>query len=76
LTEEKKFVVVNDIPQQDIKRITLTYPVLLNAEKIIVLAKGADKKKIIEEMYSDNSPNYPMLRIVQNRADIKWLLGN
>jgi len=76
LTEEKKLVVVNDIPRQDIKRMTLTYPVLLNAEKIIVLAKGADKKKIIEELYSDNSPDYPMLKIVQNRADVKWLLGN
>ena len=40
LKEEKKWVTLNEVPQLNTQRITLTYPVLLNSKEIFVLIKG------------------------------------
>ena len=37
LKEEKKWVTLNEVPQLNTQRITLTYPVLLNSKEIFVL---------------------------------------
>ena len=44
LNESKKVVIKNSVPQLNTERITLTFPVILNASKIIILAKGAAKE--------------------------------
>jgi 6-phosphogluconolactonase len=75
LNEFEKSVVVNEIPQLNTQRITLTYPVLLNARDIIVMAKGPQKQQVIEELYADNAPPYPMLKIVEEYSRLKWIIG-
>lgn len=74
LLEEKELVALNKIPQLNTERITLTYPVILNANEIIVMVKGENKEKIISELYSSSSKKYPMLKIVEEHSNLKWLI--
>ena len=75
LSEETEIVVINDIPQINTQRITLTYPVLLSADEIVVLVKGQNKKTIVTEIFTKNPPNYPISHIVKNHSNINWILG-
>jgi 6-phosphogluconolactonase len=74
LKESKELVIFNKIPQLQSERITLTYPVLLNAKEIIVIVKGDSKKKIIKELYSNLSTDYPMQKIVDEFENLHWLI--
>ncbi|WP_310557790.1 6-phosphogluconolactonase [Flavobacterium sp.] len=73
LLEQKEFVVLNKVPQLSTERITLTYPVILNSKEIIVLVKGERKKEIIEELYTSESHNFPISKIIQTHENLKWL---
>jgi len=75
LLEENEFVVINKVPQLNTKRITLTYPLILNSNEIVVIVKGENKEKIINELYSENSCNYPIARIVKEHSNLKWVIG-
>ena len=75
LNESKKAVIVNDVPQLNTNRVTLTYPVILNAMKIVILAKGAAKNKILEEIKMGNGNHYPISRIINSNVDITCILG-
>ena len=75
LLEENEIVIINKIPQLNTERITITYPVILNANEIIVIVKGNSKEKIIDELYSGNSKYYPMLKVVKSHPNLKWLIG-
>lgn len=75
LLEENEIVVINQVPQLNTERMTLTYPIILNSNEIVVIVKGVSKEKIIEELYSINSYNYPISRIVNEHSNLKWLIG-
>jgi 6-phosphogluconolactonase len=75
LNESKKGVVKNSVPQLNTDRITLTYPVLLNASKIIILAKGVIKSQILKEIKIGNGDHYPITRIINSNVDITCILG-
>ena len=75
LSESKKVVIKNSIPQLDTERITLTYPVILNALKIIILAKGAAKSKILKEIKIGKGDHYPITRIINSQVDTTCILG-
>jgi 6-phosphogluconolactonase len=75
LLETKEVVVLNEVPQLKTKRITLTYPVLINSKQIIVIVKGESKEEIIKELYSGASPDYPILKLINSHSNLKWLIG-
>ena len=75
LNESKKVVIKNSVPQLDTDRITLTYPVLLNASKIIILAKGATKNQILKEIKIGKGDNYPITKIINSNVDTTCILG-
>ena len=75
LNESKKVVIKNSVPQLDTERITLTYPVILNASKIIILAKGAAKDEILKEIKMGKGDHYPITRIINSNIDITCILG-
>lgn len=75
LMEEDEIVVINHVKQLNTKRMTFTYPIILNAYEIVVIVKGVSKEKIIEELYSINSCNYPISRIVNEHSNLKWIIG-
>jgi 6-phosphogluconolactonase len=75
LFEINEFVVINEVPQFQTVRITLTYPVLLNAKEVIVIVKGENKKNIITELYSKKPSNYPISMLANSHSNLKWLIG-
>jgi 6-phosphogluconolactonase len=75
LSESKKAVIKNSVPQLNTERITLTYPVILNASKIIILAKGAAKDEILKEIKMGKGGHYPIARIINSNVDTTCILG-
>ncbi|MBT8307101.1 MAG: 6-phosphogluconolactonase [Maribacter sp.] len=76
LKENNKIVVENNVPQLGTSRITLTYPAIISAEKIIVLIKGETKKKVYNEIHTKAETKYPMHKIVLEREDVIWIVGD
>ncbi len=74
LSEHKKWIVKNEVPQLNTFRITFTYPTILSAKEIIVLIKGHTKKQIYNELVSGGKTTYPMQKVVNERKDLKWIL--
>lgn len=72
LEERNAWVVLNEVPQMESLRMTITYPVILNAQNVWVLCKGEDKNEIINHLYSKEPRNYPMLKIVKERDNLNW----
>jgi len=68
------WVVLNEVPKLETLRITITFPVILNAKNVWVLSKGEDKNKIIDNLYSKEPRNYPMLKIVEEFDNLKWYI--
>lgn len=75
LNESRKVVIKNSVPQLNTNRITLTYPVILNASKIIILAKGAAKDEILKEIKLGKGDHYPIARIINSKVDTTCILG-
>ena len=75
LYESEKVVIKNNVPQLNTERITLTYPVILNSSKIIILAKGAAKDEILKEIKVGNGDHYPIARIINSNVDTTCILG-
>jgi 6-phosphogluconolactonase len=59
LDERLRFVVANDVPQLSTTRITLTYPVLNNARRVLFLAAGADKAQAAHDALVDGVRDRP-----------------
>lgn len=75
LNETTEFIVKNHVPQLKKDRLTLTYPVLLNASEVAILIKGDDKKCIFDELYSSKKTTYPISKISQSNIQLTWLIG-
>ncbi|MFC5047737.1 6-phosphogluconolactonase [Aquimarina hainanensis] len=74
LSEQKRIVVRNNVPQLNMDRITLTYPVLLNAKETMIMIKGKKKRQVFEQMYKNGKTNFPMQRIVDQKRNISWII--
>ena len=75
LNESKKLVIKNNVPQLKTERITLTYPVILNASKIVILAKGESKGKILKEIKMGKGNHYPITHVINSKVDTTFILG-
>jgi 6-phosphogluconolactonase len=79
LNEKKKFTAVTIPPENGIKRVTLTLPVINNAGKIIFLVTGAKKRNIVRTLCNyENRCNikYPA-SLVKNRGNmVEWYVDN
>ena len=56
LSNTEDYVVLNNVPQLKTNRITMTYPLLQNANKIILLAKGKEKKAVLNNLDVNKHP--------------------
>lgn len=61
LNNNQDLVVLNNVPQLDTDRITMTYPLILNAKKIVLIANGEAKKKVLDDIFKNN---YPISKII------------
>jgi 6-phosphogluconolactonase len=56
LNEKEALIVLNDIPQLNTQRITMTYPLLMNSKKIVMIIKGKEKKKVLIDSLTNKLP--------------------
>jgi 6-phosphogluconolactonase len=56
LNEKEALIVLNDIPQLNTQRITMTYPLLMNSKKIVMIIKGKGKKKVLIDSLTNKLP--------------------
>lgn len=72
LTEEKAWVAAVYVDKLASWRLTLTYPVLENARRLVFLVSGTDKAAIIGQLFQ-SAADLPAARL-QHRANTLWLL--
>lgn len=75
LNESNKIVIKNTVPQLETERITLTYPVILNASKIMIFAKGEPKYKVLKKINERKGDMYPIAKILKSKVDKTLILG-
>ena len=56
LEEEKASVALNQVPQLHTERITITYPVILNASSLVLLIRGEGKKEVLLKATQEKLP--------------------
>jgi 6-phosphogluconolactonase len=70
-----KTCVVTTHPENDQKRITLTVPVINNADNVIFLVTGNNKARVISEILDKpETVDYPAALIVPEFGQLKWYL--
>lgn len=61
--------------EQEIKRVSLTLPVLNNARNVIFMATGSSKAQVIGDILEEGNPNNLPAGLVQpTDGDLTWLL--
>jgi 6-phosphogluconolactonase len=73
LDETARWVVANHVDQLDTDRLTLTFPVINAARRIVILATGAPKTDIIQAVFS-GAGRYPVERVSPTDGELIWLL--
>jgi 6-phosphogluconolactonase len=63
LDETSRWVVANPVPALDTTRITLTYPAINAARRILFTVTGADKAGVFAEVFEKRDSRYPATRI-------------
>jgi 6-phosphogluconolactonase len=74
LQENERWVVANEVPQQETTRITLTYPVLNNAALTIFLVSGANKAEAVRNILAPDATERPPAAGVQPQGQVIWFL--
>tara|TARA_B100000927_G_scaffold112833_1_gene91116 strand:- start:848 stop:1513 length:666 start_codon:yes stop_codon:yes gene_type:complete len=74
LNESERWVVDNYIPDKDVNRVTFSYPLINASRKILVLATGEKKKKLVNDMI-DGDESFPISKISPDNGKVIWLLG-
>ena len=74
LNESERWVVDNYIPDKDVNRVTFSYPLINASRKILVLATGEKKKKLVNDMI-DGDEGFPISKISPDNGKVIWLLG-
>ena len=74
LNESERWVVDNYIPDKDVNRVTFSYPLINASRKILVLATGEKKKKLVNDMINGDE-SFPISKISPNNGKVIWLLG-
>ena len=74
LSEKKRFVVENVVPQKDTTRITFTYPLLRKAQNIMFLAVGASKAEMVKKVLNDHDHKYPSGEVISDFSKVLWIL--
>jgi 6-phosphogluconolactonase len=73
LTETGRWVAPNKVPQLNTTRITMTYPLINAARRVLFLVSGAKKRAILDEIRTGQG-DYPAGK-VKPAGDLVWLVG-
>ncbi len=79
LLEAQRWVVMNDVPQLQTRRMTMTYPLINRARRVWVLATGADKREIVAQCLAvlasgESAPQWPITGVRPLGGQLVWWL--
>jgi 6-phosphogluconolactonase len=75
LSERQRLVLpIVDSPKPPPRRLTLTLPILTNAERVIVMAMGKSKAPIIREALTSENSKLPVAFVLRRAASALVLL--
>ena len=75
LNEGSRIVVANWVEKFKSYRITLTFPVLNNAEEVCFLVAGREKEPVIRDIFkSGNADKYPAGRVRPESGRLVWMV--
>jgi 6-phosphogluconolactonase len=65
LDEQERWVVANEVPQLDAWRLTMTFPALNSARRVLFLATGEEKARVIAEAFGglEHAAPHPCERV-------------
>jgi 6-phosphogluconolactonase len=73
LEEQKRFAVVNEVPQMKSTRLTLTYPTLNSAREAWFLVSGKDKEPMVTRLVNRDQ-SIPSARLNVKKQKLYWLV--
>lgn len=74
LAETRRLVVMNEVPQLATRRMTFTYPLINAAARVWVLAAGADKRPVLEDLFHRAQPAYPIRGVAPHSGELVFWL--
>ncbi len=75
LNERQSLVVANYVEKFQAYRITMTFPLIDNADNIVFLVAGSDKAQVLSEILcSDKKDSYPAQLVKPQAGTLKWYL--
>ncbi len=76
LNEKKRWVIPNFAPRLGVWRLTLTYPVINAARKVVFLVAGEDKAETVRRVLDPREPagSLPAQRIALADGQLEWYL--
>lgn len=74
LQEQTKLISMVKAGIPNVNRLTMTYPILNRARKVVFLASGKGKAKIIRAILEKKQPGLPALGIQPRSGKLVWLL--
>lgn len=79
LQESSRLVVMNDVPQLNTRRMTFTYRLINAAQRVWILAAGADKREIVRRCLSaglepEHRAQWPVLGVRPSNGELVWWL--
>ena len=72
LEEANRWAVAVAAPAVPHWRVTMTFPILNSARSVIILARGRDKREIMNRIQTDEL--VPIHRVAPSSGDVTWLL--
>ena len=78
LEETTRWVVANPVPQLDTTRLTLTFPALNAAGRVLFLATGEDKARVVAEAFGGvpHDPPHPCERVAPRHVRREVLIDH
>jgi 6-phosphogluconolactonase len=74
LTEYKRVTGISEHPQTKQIRITLTAPLINNAQEIRFIVPGDDKREILKKIFDSKDLTLPASRINPSSGKLKWFI--
>ena len=76
LEEQHQLVLAPWVDQLNVYRLTMTLPILNNAEEVLLLVSGEEKAAMLREVLKGPANQYPVQAIQPTSAKLTWLVDS
>jgi len=74
LQESERLVVANEIPQLNLTRLTITYPMINAARAVWILVSGSAKARTVHQALEARDSTLPVVHVAPRSGPLAWLL--